>query len=201
GAILILAVIALAIFGFTTFGARIVTERIASTLSNRDMTITVREPEGLLTGGLRAAEISLSDTRGIFAEIHGIAIDWNPLALLTGTFHAKRFEIAAIDVLRKPVRTLPSRPGAENSGGFSLPIKVDVDRIELPDIELAAPFAGRAFTLAAQGNLSANSNGGEAVVNVSRHEVPDARLTADIAYRPAENRLRLKAELSEPKGG
>ncbi|MGO7076500.1 translocation/assembly module TamB domain-containing protein [Rhizobium johnstonii] len=201
GATLILAVVALAIFGFTSFGARIVTEKIASTLSNRDMTIEVREPQGLLTGGLRAAEISISDTRGVFAEIHGVAIDWNPLALLTGTFHAKRFEIEAINVLRKPVRTLPSRPKAENSGGFSLPIKVDVDRIALPDIKLAAPLAGRAFALAAEGSLSANGDGGEAVVNVSRHAVPDARLAADIAFAPAENRLRLKAQLSEPKGG
>ncbi|MGO7183227.1 translocation/assembly module TamB domain-containing protein [Rhizobium brockwellii] len=201
GATLILAVVALAIFGFTSFGARIVTEKIASTLSNRDMTIEVREPQGLLTGGLRAAEISISDTRGVFAEIHGVAIDWNPLALLTGTFHAKRFEIEAINVLRKPVRTLPSRPQAENSGGFSLPIKVDVDRIALPDINLAAPVAGRAFALAAEGSLSANGDGGEAIVNISRHAVPDARLAADIAYAPAENRLRLKAQLSEPKGG
>lgn len=201
GATLILAVAALAIFGFTSFGARIVTEKIASTLSNRDMTIEVREPQGLLTGGLRAAEISISDTRGVFAEIHGIAIDWNPLALLTGTFHAKRFEIEAINVLRKPLRTLPSRPGAENSGGFNLPIKVDIDRVALPDIKLAAPVAGRAFALAAEGSLSANGDGGEAVVNVSRHAVPDARLAADIAFAPAENRLRLKAQLSEPKGG
>ncbi|ANM12536.1 MULTISPECIES: translocation/assembly module TamB domain-containing protein [unclassified Rhizobium] len=201
GVTLILAVLALAIFGFTAFGARIVTEKIASTLSNRDMTITVREPQGLLTGGLRAAEISISDTRGVFAEIHGIAIDWNPLALLTGTFHAQRFEIEAIDVLRKPVRTLPSRPGAENSGGFSLPIKVDIDHVALPDIKLAEAFAGRAFALAAEGSLSANSDGGEAIVNVSRHAVPDARLTADIAYAPAENRLQLKAQLAEPKGG
>ncbi|WP_163875921.1 translocation/assembly module TamB domain-containing protein [Rhizobium laguerreae] len=201
GATLILAVVALAIFGFTSFGARIVTERIASTLSNRDMTIEVREPQGLLTGGLRAAEISISDTRGVFAEIHGVAIDWNPLALLTGTFHAKHFEIEAINVLRKPIRTLPSRPEAENSGGFSLPIKVDIDRIALPDIKLAAPLAGRAFALAAEGSLSANGDGGEAVVNVSRHAVPDARLAADIAFAPAENRLRLKAQLSEPKGG
>ncbi|MBB3137178.1 translocation and assembly module TamB [Rhizobium pisi] len=201
GVTLILAVAALAIFGFTAFGARIVTEKIASTLSNRDMTIEVREPEGLLTGGLRAAEITISDTRGVFAEIHGIAVDWNPLVLLTGTFHAKRFEIDAINVLRKPVRTLPSRPGAEKSGGFSLPLKVDIDRVALPDIKLAEPFAGRAFALAAEGSLSANGDGGEAVVNVSRHEVPDARLAADIAFAPAENRLRLKAELSEPKGG
>ncbi|NKK56828.1 filamentous hemagglutinin adherence factor [Rhizobium leguminosarum bv. viciae] len=201
GATLILAVVALAIFGFTSFGARIVTEKIASALSNRDMTIEVREPQGLLTGGLRAAEISISDTRGVFAEIHGIAIDWNPLALLTGTFHAKRFEIEAINVLRKPVRTLPSRPGAENSGGFNLPIKVDIDRVALPDIKIAAPVAGRAFALAAEGSLSANGDGGEAVVNVSRHAIPDARLAADIAFAPAENRLRLKAQLSEPKGG
>ncbi|WP_458393985.1 translocation/assembly module TamB domain-containing protein [Rhizobium brockwellii] len=201
GATLILAVAALAIFGFTSFGARIVTEKIASTLSNRDMTIEVREPQGLLTGGLRAAEISISDTRGVFAEIHGVAIDWNPLALLTGTFHAKRFEIEAINVLRKPVRTLPSRPEAENSGGFRLPIKVDIDRVALPDIKLAAPVAGRAFALAAEGSLSANGDGGEAIVNISRHAVPDARLAADIAYAPAENRLRLKAQLSEPKGG
>ncbi|QIO49967.1 filamentous hemagglutinin adherence factor [Rhizobium leguminosarum bv. trifolii] len=201
GATLIIAVVALAIFGFTSFGARIVTEKIASTLSNRDMTIEVREPQGLLTGGLRAAEISISDTRGVFAEIHGVAIDWNPLALLTGTFHAKRFEIEAINVLRRPVRTLPSRPEAENSGGFNLPIKVDIDRVALPDIKLAAPVAGRAFALAAEGSLSANGDGGEAIVNVSRHAVPDARLAADIAYAPAENRLRLKAQLSEPKGG
>ncbi|WP_027682613.1 translocation/assembly module TamB domain-containing protein [Rhizobium leguminosarum] len=201
GLTLILAVAALAIFGFTSFGARIVTEKIASTLSNRDMTIEVREPQGLLTGGLRAAEISISDTRGVFAEIHGVAIDWNPLALLTGTFHAKRFEIEAINVLRKPVRTLPSRPGAENSGGFALPIRVDIDRVALPDIKLAAPVAGRAFALAAEGSLSANGDGGEAIVSVSRHAVPDARLAADIAYAPAENRLRLKAQLSEPKGG
>lgn len=201
GVALILAVLALAIFGFTTFGARIITEKVASTLSNRDMTIEVREPEGLLTGGLRAAEISISDTKGVFARIHGVAIDWNPLALLRGTFHAKRFEIGAIDVLRKPVRTLPSRPETENAGGFSLPIKVDIDRIALPDIELAAPFAGRAFALAAEGSLSANGEGGEAIVNVSRHAVPDARLAADIAFAPAENRLRLKAQLSEPKGG
>ncbi|WP_434733223.1 translocation/assembly module TamB domain-containing protein [Rhizobium sp. YTUHZ044] len=201
GAILILAVAALAIFGFTSFGARIVTERIASTLSNRDMTIEVREPEGLLTGGLRAAEISLSDTRGVFAEVHGVAIDWNPLALLTGTFHAKRFQIETISVLRKPVRTLPSRPNAENSGGFALPVKVDVDHVALPDIKLAEAFAGRAFALAAEGSLTADGDGGEAMVNVSRHAVPDARLSADIAYAPAENRLRLKAQLAEPKGG
>lgn len=204
GAAIILAVIALAIFGFTSFGARIITENVASTLSNRDMTITVREPEGLLTGGLRAAEITLSDTRGTFAEVRGIAIDWNPLALLTGTFHAKQVSVASIDVHRPPVRTLPSKPvapGEESSGGFHLPLKIDIEHIALPNISLAAPLTGRAFSLAATGNLKADGDGGEALVNVNRHQVPDAKLSAAVAFTPANGHLRLNAQLAEPQGG
>ncbi len=204
GAAIILAVIALAIFGFTSFGARIITENVASALSNRDMTISVREPEGLLTGGLRAAEITLSDTRGTFAEIRGIAIDWNPLALLTGTFHARQVSVASIDVRRRPVRTLPSRPATPeegSSGGFRLPLKIDIEHIALPDISLGAPLTGRAFSLAATGNLRADGDGGEALVNVNRHQVPDAKLSADIAFTPANNHLRLNAQLAEPQGG
>jgi len=204
GAALILAVIALAIFGFTSFGARIITENVASALSNRDMTISVREPEGLLTGGLRAAEITLSDTRGTFAEVRGIAIDWNPLALLTGTFSAKQVSVASIDVRRKPVRTLPSRPAPseeQGSSGFQLPIKIDIEHIALPDISLAAPLTGRAFSLAATGNLRADGDGGEAIINVNRHQVPDAKLSADVAFTPANNHLRLNAQLAEPQGG
>jgi translocation and assembly module TamB len=206
GAAIVIAVIALALFGFTSFGARIITENVASALSNRDMTITVREPEGLLTGGLRAAEITLSDTRGTFAEVRGIAIDWNPLALLTGTFHAKQVSVASIDVRRKPVRTLPNRPAApeeqeETGSGFKLPLKVDIDHIALPDISLAAPLTGRAFSLAATGSLRADGNGGEALVNVNRHQVPDAKLSADIAFTPTNGQLRLNAQLAEPQGG
>ncbi|MBB3658897.1 translocation and assembly module TamB [Rhizobium sp. BK650] len=204
GAVIILAVIALAIFGFTSFGARIVTENVASALSNRDMTISVREPKGLLTGGLRAAEITLSDTRGTFAEIRGIAIDWNPLALLTGTFHANQVSVASIDVRRRPVRTLPSRPAtpeAASTGGFRLPLKIDVEHIALPDISLQAPLTGRAFSLAATGRLKADGDGGEALVNVNRHQVPDAKLSADVAFVPANGHLRLNAQLAEPQGG
>ncbi|MBW9054322.1 translocation/assembly module TamB domain-containing protein [Rhizobium mesosinicum] len=204
GAAIILAVIALAIFGFTSFGARIITENVASALSNRDMTISVREPEGLLTGGLRAAEITLSDTRGTFAEIRGISVDWNPLALLTGTFHAKQVSVASIDVRRRPVRTLPSRPATpeqESGGGFRLPLKIDIEHIALPDIALGAPLTGRAFSLAATGNLRADGDGGEGVVNVNRHQVPDAKLSADVAFTPANSRLRLNARLAEPQGG
>jgi len=203
-AAIILAVIALAIFGFTSFGARIITENVASALSNRDMTISVREPEGLLTGGLRAAEITLSDTRGTFAEIRGIAVDWNPLALLTGTFHARQVSVAAIDVRRRPVRTLPSRPATPEEGssaGFRLPLKIDIEHIALPDISLGAPLTGRAFSLAATGNLRADGDGGEALVNVNRHQVPDAKLSADVAFTPANGQLRLNAQLAEPQGG
>ncbi|APO69474.1 hypothetical protein IE4872_CH03891 [Rhizobium gallicum] len=201
GAALILAAIAIAIFGFTSFGSRIVTEEVAEALSNRDMKIAVREPSGLLTGGLRAAEITISDTRGVFAQITGLSIDWNPLALLRGAFHASELSLGSVNIIRKPVRTIPSPPASGEDEGFSLPIKIDVDRIAISDINLSEKFAGRAFTLTARGNLQADQNGGNAVINFSRHDVPDAKLSADLAFMPDQNQLRLKAQLSEPKGG
>ncbi|WP_306913427.1 translocation/assembly module TamB domain-containing protein [Rhizobium mesoamericanum] len=203
GALLILLAIAIGVFGFTSFGARIVTDRVASSLSNRDMTITVQDPGGLLTGGLRASQIVLSDTRGVFARIDGLAVSWNPLALLTGRFHARSVEATAIHVMRQPVRTLPSRQTAagERDTGFLLPIKIDIDKISLPEINLAQPLIGRAFSLAADGNVRADSEGGNASLNVRRHDAPDARLIADVAFMPDRNQLRLKAKLTEPKGG
>ncbi|MBW9114446.1 translocation/assembly module TamB domain-containing protein [Rhizobium cauense] len=203
GVVLVLLAIAIGVFGFTSFGARIVTDRVASSLSNRDMTIRVENPEGLLTGGLRASQIVLSDTKGIFAQVDGLAINWNPLALLTGRFHARSVETAAIHILRQPVRTLPSRPAAEGEGegGFSLPVTIDIDRISLPEINLAQSLIGRAFSLAADGSVRADNEGGNASINVRRHDAPDAKLVADVAFMPDRNQLRLKAKLTEPKGG
>jgi translocation and assembly module TamB len=203
GIVVILLAVAIGIFGFTSFGARVVVDKVASIISNRDMTIRVLEPQGLLTGGLSASRIVLSDTRGTFADIDGLSINWNPLALLTGRFHATSVEATAIRVLRRPVRTLPSRPEAETAdgGGFSLPIKIDVDAISLPQISLSQSLIGRAFTLSADGSVRADNTGGDANLTVRRHDVPDARLTADVAFMPDNSQLRVKAKLNEPKGG
>lgn len=201
GLVLVVAAIAIVIFGFTSFGSRIVTEKVAEIISNRDMNVSIREPGSLLTGGLDAAQITISDTRGVFAEARGISVNWNPLALLTGTFHAKQIGIQSITVVRKPVRTLPSPPDTGEEGGFKLPIKIDIDNIALPQINLSEQLVGRAFTLVAGGNLQADQSGGHAVLNVNRQSVPDAKLNADVAFMPEENHLRLKAQLAEPKGG
>jgi len=201
GVVLVAVAIAIAIFGFTTFGSRIVTEKVAEIISNRDMNIAIREPGSLLTGGLDAAQVTLSDTRGVFAEARGISINWNPLALLTGTFHAKEIGIQSLTVVRKPIRTLPSPPDTGEEGGFKLPIKIAVDSIALPQINLSEQLAGRAFTLMANGNVQADQDGGHAVLNVNRQSVPDAKLSADVAFVPGENLLRLKAQVAEPKGG
>lgn len=201
GVLIVVAACAIAIFGFTSFGARIVTEKVAEIISNRDMNVSIREPSGLLTGGLRAAQITVSDTRGVFAEVKGLSVNWNPLALLGGTFHAKELGISSINVLRKPVRTLPSPPDSGEDGGFKLPVKIDIDRIAVMEINLSEQLAGRKFTLTADGDLQADQNGGHGIINVSRQAVPDAKLTADVAFAPDQNQLRLKAQLAEPKGG
>ncbi len=203
GVALVLLAVAIAIFGFTGFGARILVDKVTSTISNRDMTVRVLDPQGLLTGGFGATRIVLSDTRGTFADIDGLSINWNPLALFAGRFQATRVEADAIRVLRKPVRTLPSRPETEggDGGGFSLPLKIVIDQVSLPKISLSQPLIGRAFTLSADGSVRADSNGGDANITVNRQDVPDAKLTADVAFLPDNSQLTVKAKLNEPKGG
>ena len=51
------------------------------------------------------------------------------------------------------------------------------------------------------GSVKANSSSMGLTLNASRHDVPDAKLSADIAFAPAENQLKLKTQISEPRDG
>ncbi|WP_245500679.1 translocation/assembly module TamB domain-containing protein [Rhizobium sp. BK251] len=205
GAILVAAVVAVLIVGFTSFGTTLIVNKIASLASTPDRVITISEPAGLLTGKLRAREIRVADTRGVFAEVRGLAIDWSPLALLSGRFRASNISAEVVEVTRAPVTTLPSPPETPadqtESSRFSLPVAIDIERLALPDVRIGKELAGQPFPLAASGKVYADNTAIDLKLNVNRWDVPDARLSADISFAPSQNRLGLNAQLSEPKGG
>lgn len=201
GAVLVVAVAAVLVAGFTSFGTGLIVDKVADLASTRDRVITVTGPSGLLSGRTKADVITLADTKGVFAEIRGLTIDWSPLSLLQGRFRADRVAVQSIDFRRLPVKTIPDRPTEPGSGGFSLPIAIDISSIALPDIRLGEAIAGRAFALAASGNMHADSNSIALRLDANRQDVPEAKLAADVAFAPLENRLTLKGQLAEPKGG
>ncbi|MFK0385877.1 translocation/assembly module TamB domain-containing protein [Agrobacterium sp. NPDC090273] len=195
----VLLLLAVLFVGFTPIGARIAADQVSSLVSSPDQKIEISPPRGLLTGRLRLDNVTLSDRQGAYARVDDIAVDWSPLSLLAGTFHADMVSARSIEVDRKP---LPAAEKAEtSSSGFSLPIEIGVDNFNFPDISLAEPLLGRSFDLRAEGSLKAATDDIRLSLAANRQDLQDAEVNADIAFLPNENVLKLKAELREPQGG
>lgn len=200
----VVAIATVLFVGFAPFATQLAVDEVTKLASTPDRVITISGPSGLLTGRLRAGAITVADSKGMVAEVRDLAVDWSPMTLLTGTFHADSVSAASIVVQRAPVTTVPPAPTPETAttgSGFSLPIGVDISRIALPDIRIGHDLAGLDFALAASGSVRADKSGIDLILNANRQDNKDAKLSANIAFAPAENRLNLKAQLAEPKGG
>jgi translocation and assembly module TamB len=195
----VLVLLAVLFVGLTPMGARIAAQQISSLVSTPDQTIEISPPSGLLTGRLRLDNVTLSDRQGPYARLNQIAVDWSPLSLLAGTFHADRVSAGSIDVERKP---LPAeQTTTKSSDTSSLPIEIGIDNFNFPDISLGQSLLGRPFDLSAEGNLKAAQDDIRLSLTAHRRNAPDAVVNADVAFLPNENVLKLKAEMKEPEGG
>ncbi|TXI11528.1 MAG: translocation/assembly module TamB, partial [Rhizobium sp.] len=131
-AILLLVIAAVLVIGFVPSATGYAVDQVAKLASTPDRTIAITAPSGLLYGDLRVGSISVSDTKGVYAKVQNLAVDWSPLALLTGTFHADRVAADVIDFQRLPVSTAaPAQEPqtAAGSGGISLPVAIDIGAI------------------------------------------------------------------------
>ncbi len=202
-AVLVIAIGLVLAIGFAPGVTRFAVDEVAKLASTPDRTITVTDPSGLLTGRLRAGNVTLSDTKGIFGQISGLSIDWSPLALIKGTFHAETIAADKVDLVRAPVSTTEDvpEPTQATRTAFTLPVAVTVDAFNLPDIRLGKQIAGNDFALAAAGSLDADNTKMAMKLNANRLDVTDARLVADVVFAPDDNQLKLQANLAEPKGG
>lgn len=204
GAVAILFVMALGVVLFvalTPMGGRVAADRISSIVSTPDREITFSRPEGLLTGNLRLDTITLSDDAGPYAQIGGINVDWSPTALVTGVFRADRVSAETVNLIRPP---RPSKAVTQPTSGSSrspLPVGVRVAQIDLPDINLSQALSGRDFSLSVKGSIDATGPDISLDLQATRKDEPDAKAFADVVYAPSENRLTLKASVTEPQGG
>lgn len=82
-----------------------------------------------------------------------------------------------------------------------LPVGIKVAQIDLPDINLAQALSGRDFALSLKGSIDATGPNIALNLTATRKDEADAKALADVVYAPSENRLTLKASVSEPQGG
>jgi translocation and assembly module TamB len=203
-AVAILFVMALGIVlfvAFTPIGGQVAANRLSALVSTPERKITFSRPEGLLSGDLRIDNLTLSDELGDYAQIGGIKVDWSPTALVQGVFRAEHISADTVNFLRAPEPPKTPKTQTTSGSGSPLPVGIRVAQIDLPDIKLSQALSGRDFSLSLKGSIDATGPNIALNLEATRKDEVDAKALADIVYAPSENRLTLKASVSEPQGG
>ncbi|MCJ8057118.1 translocation/assembly module TamB [Shinella curvata] len=197
--ILLLVLVGLVGFvGFTDAGARFAVAYVEKIAASSGQTISISEPSGLLTGRLRAKTITVGDAKGTYAEVKDLSVDWSPFSLLGFRFDAQRISASSISLLRLP----ESKADAEKSDTpFTLPVEVHVGALQVPELFISGTVAGRDQRIVLSGSGNATADSVAVKLSASEKARPDARVVADIVFNPADNQLRLEADVAEPKGG
>ena len=198
GLLLAVAIVAIAILGYTATGNQFLADQIASRVSTPDMQLRIEGARGLLSGNFRIDRVTAADTRGTFAEVEDIALDWSPLGLLTASFDAERIAASRVAVERPPVQTIASEP---SDGAFNLPVEIDIRKIDLPLVSLGKDILGKGAELALTGSAAGAADLLALTLDARQTDRTGARAVADLAYAVNARTLKLKLDVSEPKGG
>ena len=172
---------------------------IASSLASSDeQQIAISGIDNLWAGPLQVGRVTLSDRDGAWLSLQGIETDVSYLALLGGTVSADRLKVDRIEAMRQPA---PSQ--AEDTGGATLPIDIDIRAIDLPQIVVGPQLVGAPATLSATGRAKATASPLriEGDIDVARTDGSQGDLSVKLAFAPDENRLDLSIEGAEPQGG
>lgn len=199
GVVVVIAIVALAILGYTATGNQFLANQIAGVAATPDMQIRIDGVRGLLAGRLRIDKISVADTQGQFAEASDVAIDWSPLSLFGARFQAERIVVATIDLQRMPVQTVENAPS--DSQGFSLPVEIDIRKLDLPSLSLGKDIVGKRAELALSGSAQGAADRLALTLDAKQTDAAGIRAVADLVYAVNARTLKLAMDVSEPKGG
>ena len=196
--VLVLLVALVGFVGFTDAGARFAVSQVEKIAAASGQVISISEPSGLLTGKLRASVITVGDGKGTYAEVRDLAVDWSPWELLFFSFDAERVSASSVSLLRLPEPKADAQPSDQP---FTLPVEVHVKALAIPELFVSGVVAGRDQRITVSGSGDATAESVAVKLSASEKARPDARVAADIVFNPADNELRLEADVAEPKGG
>lgn len=198
-----LAVIAILTAGYLTLtppGRANLAGIISDMASTPQSGVKVTGVSGIWSGSLRVEKVELSDRGGAWLDMTNVAVDWSPTALLSRRFDAELVSVGEIDLRRTPVA---EQRASDTSSGFSLPVSIDIGRLELPQVALGAGLAGDLAQLSASGNLRVGRDplAVDTALRIERTDGREGSIEAVMAYLPQDNRIDLDVRGSEPAGG
>ncbi len=124
---------------------------------------------GRLTGGTVVAEglsgrfpddlhlrhLALRDADGAWLVIETLSLDWSPLRLASGVADIQDVRADAVHVLRLPASSATA--SSSSGAGFTLPVRVVLDHLQVTRLEVDAPVAGAQLVASASASGALNS--------------------------------------------
>jgi len=188
-----LLVLAVFVFANTGPGRRLIAHETAQLTGGM---VTISGISGRFPDALRIGHIDLRDGKGTWLSLEGLQLDWSPSALIGGTASVQNLSAEQLSLPRLPA---PSTTSAKSTGGFSLPVKIHVARLDVARVEIGAPVAGRAAILRVQGRADiAALDDGSADIAIERL---DSAGTYRLSGRMNLQTITANLKAAEPAGG
>ncbi|TPP07051.1 translocation/assembly module TamB domain-containing protein [Rhizobium glycinendophyticum] len=198
-AVLTLVILAVLLAGFSRTGSNYLFSTIAELASNDNRQIEITGASPLLSSPLTIDKVTVSDSRGTYAMIDDLSLDWTPSDLVRKRFTAEMITARTVTVTRAPEPTAEVAPASDEP--FSLPIEIDVKKFDLPSLQLGQALVQRDLALDAQGAVEIIGDTIASRLTATRLDDPGNSVVAALLYAPNDNQLRIRLDYQEPRAG
>jgi translocation and assembly module TamB len=178
-------------------------QQVADATAGSSTEVHLDAIEGLVPFDMQLVGLRLSDRDGTWATADRISLSWSPSALLAGRLQVDALTAGTIDVARAPAVEQVQEPEEPGPLIPELPIAIDLRRLSVDRVALAAPILGEpaALSLEARAQLGEIADGVTASLQVQQLEGNTGTAAIEIVYRPDDDFLKLQADVAEPQGG
>ena len=150
------------------------------------------EIEGSLWTGLSLDQVMMDRAvDGLHLALKDIEFDWSPTALLSGHLEINRISLASANVIL-PDGTVPQtvEDEDESTGGFSMPLAVSIDALNLDDIAIVDQVTGNSFLYTLQGRAKVGTNlSATAFLDLQPRDSGTDRVKLDLDFDGPKQRL------------
>jgi translocation and assembly module TamB len=196
GGLLALALLAgaLLLIADTSFGHRLIADRIAALAPASGLRVKIGRIEGSIYGAARLRDVRLYDARGLFFESNDVALDWKPFAYLSNVL-----DIESLTAPAARLRRLPKLVPSGKAGPILPSFDIRIGRLAVERLEIDAGVAGAARRGALLGKADIRS--GRALVELAANTDGRDRLNVKLDAEPDRDRFDLSAAADAPVNG
>ena len=175
---------------------------VEDTISTPDRKISLGTIDGALSSDVRISDITIADRQGVWLTINGVHLVWNRSALLGKKLDIDLLEAQSIVITRAPLPPEGVQPASTEPFNIpDLPVALNLTRLTVPQVQIAASLAGKDTVLSVEGGAQVEAGVGHADLAIKRTQPSGGDLTFKADYSNATRQLDLALSLQEPKDG